>query len=83
LAEHRADSQEAAVAEPHEETAFPKPKNCRQCGNPLGAGADRCDVCNQKVTEVAEPRSVLVIALIVTAVVLVGVLVAIWAVNST
>jgi len=59
------------VAEPHEETAFPKPKNCRRCGNPLGVGAVRCEVCNQ---EVAEPRSLLV---------LVGVLIAIWAVNST
>lgn len=68
------------MAEPHEETAFPKPKNCRRCGNPLGVGAVRCEVCNQ---EVAEPRSLLVVGLIVTFVVLVGVLVAIWAVNST
>lgn len=67
------------MAEPHEETAFPKPKNCRRCGNPLGAGVTRCEVCNQ---EVAEPRSLLTVGLIVTVVLAVGLLVAIWAVNS-
>lgn len=72
------------MAEPHEETAFPKPKNCRRCGNPLGSGVTRCEVCNQEVNqEVAEPRSLLVIALIVTAVLVIGVLIAIWAINST
>lgn len=68
------------MAESHEETAFPKPKNCRRCGNPLGTGVTRCEVCNQ---EVAEPRSLLTVALIVTFVVLVGVVIAIWAARST